>query len=251
VLELCVVFAAGIWAGTINTVVGSGTLVTFPVLLLFGYPPLTANVSNNVGLLAGNASGIYGYRTEIREHLGLVLRLIPASGAGLAGALLLFALPADTVGAIVPVLISIGLLMVVVGPTLQRRTAARRGPDGHRHQLALVLPVFALGIYGGYFGAAQGVLLVGLLGLMLSIDLQSVNAIKNVLAGAVNAVAAITFIAVAREHIDWRVVGVIAVGSMIGGFLGARLGRRLPPPALRAAILAVGILALTRLVFFD
>ncbi|KAA1374978.1 sulfite exporter TauE/SafE family protein [Aeromicrobium fastidiosum] len=241
----------------INTVVGSGTLVTFPVLLLFGYPPLTANVSNNIGLLAGSASGIYGYRAEARQHLGLVVRLLPASVAGgLVGALLLLVLPAEAFGAIVPVLIAIGLLMVVVGPTLQRRTAARRGADADavasaRPRVSLVLLVFALGVYGGYFGAAQGILLVGLFGVMLTIGMQGINALKNVLAGAVNGVAAIVFVLVAREHIDWKVVGLIAGGSLIGGYLGARIGRRLPPNALRAVILVVGTLALVRIVFFD
>lgn len=256
-LELGAIFAAGIWAGMINTVVGSGTLVTFPVLLLFGYAPLTANVSNNIGLLAGSASGIYGYRAEARQHLGLVLRLLPASAAGgLLGALLLFVLPADAFGAIVPVLIAIGLLMVVVGPTLQRRTAARREPDAIivptvRPRASLVVGVFALGVYGGYFGAAQGILLVGLFGVTLTIGMQGINAVKNVLAGAVNGIAAIAFVLVARDHIDWKVVGLIAGGSLIGGYLGARVGRRLPPNALRAVILVVGTVALVRILFFD
>jgi hypothetical protein len=257
-IELGAIFAAGVWAGMINTVVGSGTLVTFPVLLLFGYPPLTANVSNNIGLLAGSASGIYGYRAEARQHLGLVLRLVPASAAGgLVGALLLFVLPAEAFGAIVPVLIAIGLLMVVAGPSLQRRAAARRGSDdvgpapATRPRVSLVALVFVLGIYGGYFGAAQGILLVGLFGVMLTIGMQGVNALKNVLAGVVNGVAAIVFVLVARDHIDWKVVGLIAGGSLIGGYLGARIGRRLPPNALRAVILAVGIVALVRIVLFD
>ncbi|MFC5676188.1 sulfite exporter TauE/SafE family protein [Aeromicrobium endophyticum] len=257
-IELGAIFAAGIWAGMINTVVGSGTLVTFPVLLLFGYPPLTANVSNNIGLLAGSASGVYGYRAEARQHLGLVLRLVPASAAGgLAGALLLFVLPAEAFGAIVPVLIAIGLLMVVVGPSLQRRAAARRDSDdagtapATRPRASLVALVFVLGVYGGYFGAAQGILLVGLFGVMLTIGMQGINALKNVLAGVVNGVAAIVFVLVARDHIDGKVVGLIAGGSLIGGYLGARIGRRLPPNALRAVILAVGVVALVRIVFFD
>ncbi len=256
-LELGAIFAAGIWAGMINTVVGSGTLVTFPVLLLFGYAPLTANVSNNIGLLAGSASGIYGYRAEARQHLGLLLRLLPASVAGgLVGALLLFALPAEAFGAIVPVLIAIGLLMVVVGPALQRRTAARREAAGDvttddRPRVLLVVLVFLLGVYGGYFGAAQGILLVGVFGVMLTIGMQGINGLKNVLAGAVNGIAAIAFVIVARDHIDWKVVGLIAGGSLIGGYLGARIGRRLPPNVLRAVILVVGVAALARLVLFD
>lgn len=255
-LELGVIFAAGIWAGMINTVVGSGTLVTFPALLLFGYPPLTANISNNIGLLAGSASGIYGYRAEIRGQLGLLLRLLPASVAGgLVGALLLLVLPAEAFGAVVPVLIVIGLLMVLVGPVVQRRTAARRDPDHaasalDRPRASLVGLVFLLGIYGGYFGAAQGILLVGLFGITLTIGMQEINGVKNVLAGAVNGIAAVVFVLVAREHIDWQIVALIGGGSLIGGYLGARIGRRLPPNVLRATILLVGTVALVRIVFF-
>src|SRR5215468_4495526 len=124
-LEAVALFVAGVWAGGINSVVGSGSLVTFPTLLLFGYPPLTANVSNNIGMVAGGVSGIYGYRRELRPNRSILVRLAPASVAGaLAGALLLLVLPAEAFMAIVPVLIVIGLLMVIFGPSIQRRTAA-------------------------------------------------------------------------------------------------------------------------------
>jgi uncharacterized membrane protein YfcA len=258
-LEDVVIFAAGVWAGTINVIVGSGTLVTFPTLLLFGYAPLTANVSNNIGLVAGGLSGVYGYREEVGAYRSTLLRLAPASVLGaLTGAVLLLVLPADSFKAIVPVLILIGLVMVIIGPWMQRRTARRnaelgreQAPQTTRSQIILVGGIYLLGIYGGYFGAAQGILLMGLMGIMLHAGIQSINGIKNVLGTLVNAVAAVTFMVVAWDRIDWKVVLLIGAGSLIGGYLGARIGRRLPPLALRAVILVIGVVALVKILFFD
>jgi uncharacterized membrane protein YfcA len=257
-LQALVIFAAGIWAGGINVIVGSGTLVTFPVLLLFGYAPLTANVSNNIGMVAGGVSGIHGYRHELVPNRDLLIRLAPASILGaLAGALLLLALPAGSFKAIVPVLIVIGLVMVIVGPALQRRTARRNaalGLDGQtqsaRSRIALTVGIFVLGMYGGYFGAAQGILLIGLMGMILSAGIQRITAIKNVLATLVNMVAAATFMVVAWDRIDWKVVGLISAGTFIGGSLGARIGRRLPPAVLRTIIVVIGVVALVKILFF-
>lgn len=258
-LELGLILLAGFWAGMINVVVGSGTLVTFPVLLLFGYPPLTANISNNIGLVAGGLSGTWGYRRELAPNKHMILRLLPASAiGGLAGALLLLVLPASAFSAIVPVLIIIGLLMVVLGPALQRRTAAKRAAQGEldvhhpsRGGAGLIAGIFVLGMYGGYFGAAQGILIVGLMGIVTTIALQQINAVKNVLTTAVNGIAAITFMIVAWHYIDWKVTGLIAIGAFLGGFVGARFGRKLPPLALRATILVVGVAALVKMLFFS
>lgn len=258
-LEAVAIFAAGIWAGGINVIVGSGTLVTFPTLLLFGYAPLTANVSNNLGMVAGGLSGIYGYRRELAPNRSLLVRLAPASILGaIAGAVLLLVLPAESFKAIVPVLIAIGLLMVLVGPALQRRAARRNlelGRDEPKpatwSRIVLTLGIFGLGAYGGYFGAAQGILLVGLMSMVLSEGIQRITAIKNVLATLVNAVAATTFMIVAWDLIDWKVVALISSGTFIGGYLGARVGRRLPPAVLRAIIVVIGVLALVKILFFD
>ncbi len=255
VLELLGILAAGFWAGTINTVVGSGTLVTFPVLLLFGYPPLVANVSNNIGLVGGNISGSIGYRTELTGRGAAIRRLLPYSVVGgVAGALLLLVLPAAAFRAIVPVLIALGLVMVVFGPALQRRltrghveTEDAELPLGRR--IGLLAGVFLLGVYGGYFGAAQGVLLVGLMSVLTTDPLQTVNGLKNVLVTAVNGVAAITFMLVSWHSVNWVVVLVIAVGATLGGVAGARFGRRLSPSWLRAVIVVVGLAALARLLF--
>ena len=254
-LECVVIFAAGIWAGMINTIVGSGTLITFPTLLLFGYPALTANVSNNIGLVAGGISGTYGYRHEARKLKSTLVRLAPASVLGaITGAVLLLTLPDSSFDAIVPALIALALLMVLVGPSIQRRAARRkldRGADLERVSPALFAGIFGLGVYGGYFGAAQGILLMGLMGITLSAGIQTLNGIKNVLGTLVNAVAAIAFMVFAWDRIDWTIVALIGGGSFMGGVLGARIGRRLPPLVLRAIILLIGTLALVKIVWFD
>lgn len=241
------VFAAGIGAGTINTIVGSGTLITFPVLLAVGLPPVTANVSNTLGLVPGSISGGYGYRRELVGQRDRLLRLGTASLlGGTLGAVLLLILPADAFEAIVPVLIGIALLLVVLQPWLARTVAARRtGPIRADGGVALLLGVFATGVYGGYFGAAQGVLLLGLMGLLLNDDLQRINATKNILATVVNGVAAIIFLI--EAHIDWTAALLIAAGSVIGGQIGSRVGRRLPPTALRGLIVVVGLTAIAKL----
>ena len=244
--EAVLIALAGVAAGTINTVVGSGPLITFPTLLAFGVPPVTANVSNTVGLVPGSMSGVFGYRRELAGPRARVLRLGAASlVGGVAGALLLLWLPSSAFDAIVPALIALGVVLVLLGPRIQRSVASRaesRGgiPD---HGVWWVWPaVAAAGIYGGYFGAAQGVLLMAILGIGVADSMQRHTATKNVLALIVNAVAALVFIAVA--DIDWTVAGLIAIGSVIGGQIGATVGRRLPPVLLRAVIATVGVVAL-------
>jgi uncharacterized protein len=250
-LEALLVLVAGVWAGAINTLVGSGSLVTFPVLLAVGYSPLTANVSNNLGVVPGSVSGAYGYRRELRGQRGRLARFAPLSAlGGVAGAVLLLALPAAAFDAVVPAFVAAGVVLVVLQPRINRRLARRRAERAHarEHGGAPALAATGLtGVYGGYFGAAQGVLLLAVLGIAIDDDLQRVNALKVVLAGLVNFVAAIVFVAAARDRIAWGAVALIAVGSALGGQLGARVGRRLPAPALRAVIVVVGLAAIAKL----
>lgn len=247
--DFLIILLAGMGAGTINAVVGSGSLITFPTLVALGYPPLLANVSNNIGLVPGSVSGVYGYRRELEGQGTRLRRLLPASIIGsLTGATLLLVLPSSVFDNVVVVLIAIALVLVVVQPTLSRRLAGRRAarPEGHHDATVGVQVLVALaGVYGGYFGAAQGIILISILGIMIDDHLQRLNGCKNVLALAVNTMAAALF--VVTTDVDWKIVAAIAIGSTIGGQIGAKYGRRLDPRALRALIVVVGITALIRL----
>lgn len=244
-IEAIAIVAAGLAAGTINTIVGSGSLITFPALLALGYPPLTANVSNTVGLVPGSISGAIGYRRELAGQRDRIVRLgLAGALGGLSGGLLLLVLPAAAFERVVPILILGATLLVAVGPRLSRRMAARRARGGG-HGPALAASVYATGIYGGYFGAAQGVIFIALLGVFVPDEIQRLNALKNVVAAFVNAVAAVLFIFVAP--IDPLVALLIAAGSTVGGQLGAALGRRLPANGLRLVIIVVGTLVGVRM----
>jgi uncharacterized membrane protein YfcA len=244
--EVISIALAGLAAGTINTLVGSGTLITFPVLLAFGYAPVTANVSNTVGLVPGSISGAVGYRRELAGQGQRIVRLGAMSVLGGAtGAVLLLVLPASAFKAVVPAFIAIALVMTVLQPRLNRWLASRQIDLERRGGVLTPLAVYATGVYGGYFGAGQGILLLAILGVALSQDLQRTNALKNVLAGTVNGVAGAYFIVAA--HVEWGPAAIIAGASIVGGQLGARYGRRLPPPALRAIIVVVGVSAIVRL----
>jgi uncharacterized membrane protein YfcA len=252
---MIVVVLAGVAAGAINSLVGSGTLITFPTLVALGFPPVTATMSNAIGLVAGGVSGTWGYRAELKGQWSRLRWQIPASiiGAGI-GAFLLLHLPEKVFTRIVPVLLVLALLLVLAGPRIQayaRRRAEALGRSAEHvspgRMAALVLGTFAVGIYGGYFTAAQGILLIGVMGALLPEDVQRMNAAKNLLALLVNIVAAISYTLVAFDRISWPVAGLIAVGSLVGGWLGSRYGRRLSPAALRAVIVVVGLIGLYRL----
>lgn len=244
-LEALLVLVAGVAAGTINAVVGSGTLITFPALLAVGYPPVVANVSNTIGLVPGSISGAIGYRREMAGQRGRILRFGTASLiGGIAGAIALLVLPASAFKAIVPAFIAVALVLIVLQPRLARAVAERR-PHGAEHHVALWAAVLLTGIYGGYFGAAQGILLIGLFGVTITDHLQRLNALRNMLALLVNIVSGVVFVFAA--DVSWLPVVLIAAGSVVGGQLGARYGRRLSPVALRGVIVAVGLFAIVRL----
>jgi len=255
VVDMILIALAGVGAGAINAVVGSGTLITFPTLVALGYPPVTSTMSNAVGLVAGSASGTWGYRRELRGQWNRLAWQIPASfvGAGV-GAWLLLHLPEKVFTEVVPVLLIIALILVVVGPRIQawaRKRAEETGRSAEhlspRRMAALVFATFAIGVYGGYFTAAQGIMLIAAMGAMLPEDMQQMNAAKNLLSLVVNIVAAVAYTVVAFDRISWLAAGLIAVGSLIGGFLGAHYGRRLSPNGLRAVIVVVGLIGLHRL----
>lgn len=243
-LEIIAIVAAGVAAGTINTVVGSGSLITFPALLALGYPPVVANISNTIGLVPGSISGSIGYREKLKGMSRTLWLLAPWCAVGaLVGGLLLLALPDSVFEGVVVVLIALAIVLVLIQPKVTS-WLRRRGGVPHHARWMLPAGLFATSVYGGYFGAAQGVLFIAALGILLTEDLQQANAVKNVLAGVVNATAAVFFIIFAEPN--WAVVGLIAAGSVIGGQIGALVGKRLPPFVLRLVIVVIGIAAIVR-----
>ncbi|MFI0821642.1 sulfite exporter TauE/SafE family protein [Streptomyces sp. NPDC021098] len=249
--EMVAVFAAGVGAGGINSVVGSGTLITFPVLLATGLPPVTATVSNALGLIPGSISGAIGYRKELQGQGRRVLKL--SAGAlvgGLGGATLLLTLPSTAFERIVPTLVGLALVLVVLQPLISKKMRARReaAQGSARRDVGplLLLGLTLASVYGGYFAAAQGIIYMSLMGMLLDEPMQRLNGIKNVLAAVVNSVAALFFLFAA--HFDWTAVVLIAVGSALGGMTGAAVGRRFSPAALRALIVTVGTAAIVQLV---
>jgi uncharacterized protein len=233
------IFVAGLAAGTVNVIVGAGSLITFPLLLALGYPPVLANVANNVGLVPGNLSGSIAYRAELEGQRDRIVRLGIASLAGaVTGATLLLTLPGSVFRTAVPVLILVASLLMAAQPSLTRRLEARGARPTHGGAVLLV-GVFLCALYGGYFGAAQGVILITLLAIFIDDGLQRLNGTKNVLVTLVNLVAALVFIVF--SHVLWSVALLIGVGTTIGGQVGGRIGRRLPAPVLRFAVVTVGL----------
>ncbi|WP_090423115.1 sulfite exporter TauE/SafE family protein [Mycobacterium europaeum] len=254
--HMLLICLAGSGAGAINALVGSGTLITFPTLVALGFPPVTATMSNAIGLVAGSVSGTWGYRAELRGQWDRLRWQIPASLAGaVLGAFLLLHLPEKVFAEVVPVLLVLALTLVVAGPRIQAWTSRRAEAAGRSAEhvtparmAVLVLGTFAVGVYGGYFTAAQGILLVGVMGALLPESVQRMNAAKNLMTLVVNVVAAVAYTWVAFDRISWPAAGLIAAGSLVGGVVGARYGRRLSGNALRATIVVVGLIGLYRLV---
>ncbi|MYS80868.1 sulfite exporter TauE/SafE family protein [Embleya scabrispora] len=242
--EALLVLVAGLGAGTVNTVVGSGSLLTFPVLLALGYPPVVANVSNTIGLTPGSISGALGYRLELAAQSARLLPLsIAAVLGGASGGLLLLGLPPGAFRAVVPVLVLLAALLMAAQPWLSRRLRVRRERRavpgrGTGVGPTLLAAVFTVSVYGGYFGAAQGVLLLALLATVLDEDLNLLNGLKNLLQALVNLVAAVLFALTA--DVAWTPVLLLALGSVAGGRLGALLGRRVPAPVLRTLVVLIG-----------
>ena len=238
-LEGVAVVAVGFWAGAINTIVGSGSLLTFPTLLGVGYSAVTANVSNTLGLVPGSVSGAVGYRRELSDQWRRVLTLVPAAVVGgVVGGILLLAAP-GAFRDVVPFLILVAVGLVLVQPRIARRRLASGRVNEHPGPV-LQVGTFLTAVYGGYFGAAQGVILLALLGITLDDDLQRLNGVKNVIAAVINGIAALFFLVFAREHIVWLAVVLLLVGSTVGGQVGAVLGRRIPANVLRLVIAVVG-----------
>lgn len=250
--ELLLIALAGSGAGLINAVVGTGTLITFPTLLALGVPPVLANVSNSIGLAPGSLSAALASKPDLVGQRNRIIRYGLASLLGsIVGALLLLWLPPSAFKAIVPVLIGLGCVLVIIGPWLTRQIAARRARLGVGEVSAdgppwLFFAIIFTGMYGGYFGAAQGVLVIALMGVALAESMARINGLKNVLVMIANGVAGIVFVMI--SEVDWWIVLALAVGSVLGAQVGARIGRKLPPIIYRVVIVAVGVIAIITLV---
>jgi uncharacterized membrane protein YfcA len=243
-LEVFFILLAGVGAGMINAVIGSGSLLTFPTMVAIGFPPIVANVSGNIGVLPASFAGAFAYRKFYRgsvRHL-LITASFSALG-GIAGALILLSLPQELFNTIVPILIGLAALLVVFGPKIKRTVLAKsqniERPDS---RMPLYLATAASGVYGGYFGAGQGIILLSFLALMLRGGLQRANAYKNALAASGNTGAAVIFIFLAE--IDWLAVLLLAVSSFVGGIIGGKYGQRIPEQAYRVFIVAIAIAAI-------
>lgn len=247
-VDLIVVAAAGTAAGAINTVVGSGTLVTFPALLAVGLPPVTANVANNIGLAPGSLSGAVAYRHSLHAPRSTILTLaVCACSGGIVGALLLLTLPSRVFHYVAPALIAVAIALVIAQPWLQRRfrTHAHSSSSTNYGGLKVAISVVATSAYGGYFGAGQGVILLALMAVLIPQGLQRINALKNVLQGVDNLTSATVFILL--YNVRWDAVAVLAISSMIGGFLGGHIGQRLPDRLLRGFIIVIGVFGIVYL----
>lgn len=247
-IDAALIVLAGVVAGVMNAVVGAGTLVTFPTLLLLGYPAVLANVTNTVGLVPGSVMAAIGYRSTLRGRGPVVVRLVVAATVGgVTGGALLVLLPGRAFDVVVPWLLLLSAVLAALQPRISSAIAVRRAARGSEASAAAPVGwgVFVLillsGVYGGYFGAAQGVILLVVLGLALGGPLNELNGVKNVLGGTVNLVAALLFIAI--SDVEWGIAGLIAFGATIGGGLGGRYGRRLPSSALRVLLVTIAVIA--------
>jgi uncharacterized membrane protein YfcA len=242
-LDALIVVAVGFLAGVFNSVVGFGTSITFPALVLLGYSPLVANTSNKVGLLPGILSGIFGYRRELIGHRKDILVVIVVGIiGGLGGGLLLVGLPAKTFTAVAPIIIIASTVLFIFQPYLSRRAKAARAADAEPRSGWKPRSVLLVGaLYGGYFGAGQGVIYIASLAMVVKSGLQHVIALKNVMGAVVTGTSSILFLAIAP--VSFWVALYLAAGSIGGGYLGAVVGRRLPITVLRLVVIAVSLVA--------
>ena len=248
-LEHLAVLAAGLGAGVLTSTVGVASLLSFPVLVALGLPPVVANASNTVGLTPGGLSGSFGYRRELREHPRIALTVLLACAAGaVAGAVLLLALPSGVFGAMVPWLVLFTSVLVGVQPWISRRVRARLGdaPDRVEMSRATLALTVLTGTYGGYFGAGSGVMMVAVLGFGLDLELRVVNGLKTLAVLAANVVATVIFVVAA--DLDWTAIALLAAGSVVGGYAGALIGRHLPDTLFRTVLVLAGVTAFVLLV---
>jgi uncharacterized membrane protein YfcA len=255
------VLAAGVGSGALISTVGFASLLSFPVLLAVGLPPVVANVTNTIGLTPAGLSGSFGYRRELRRHpVVTTVVLVTCAGGAVLGVVLLLALPPGVFAAVVPYLILVTCLLVGAQPLITRLLrrgrsthagsaadgvaadgVAGEGEGGTRLSPLTTVACTVVGVYGGYFGGGSGVMMMAVLGFGADLDIRVVNALKTLSVAAGNVVAAAIFVVVA--DVDWVAAGLLALGSAGGGYAGALIGRRLPATLLRVLIVIGGVVA--------
>lgn len=238
-LQTGLLAVAGVAAGVVNAVAGGGSLISFPALVAVGYPTVSANVTNTVALWPGYIGGALGYRKELSGQRGRAIAFSATSVVGaVVGCLLLLITPDGVFDALVPVLIAVASLLLAIQPWLKKRLDASERLSGRHHQVLLHTGIFVGGVYGAYFGAGLGVMLLGILGVFVHDHLQRVNAVRAVLSLVINTVAFVAF--ALFGPVQWYAVAVMAVASLAGGFGGAKVARRLSPAVLRTVIVTFG-----------
>ncbi|MEJ5945103.1 sulfite exporter TauE/SafE family protein [Pseudokineococcus basanitobsidens] len=239
-LELALLVLAGVGAGLVGSVVGLASLVSYPVLLSVGLPPVTANVTNTVALVASGVGSAASSRPELAGQRGRLVRLAPVFAAGgLAGGVLLVTTPGEVFERVVPFLVGGASVLMLLQPRLRALVRRPAAPDDAAESWLARVGLFAVAVYGGYFGAAAGVIIPVLLGFVLDASVQRLLALKNVLLMVSNLVAAVLFLALGLVDLDAALP--LAVGILVGGWVGPMVSRRLPQGVLRAVIGVAGI----------
>lgn len=260
--ELAIVFIAALAAGSINGAVGSGSLVTLPVLLWLGYDPATAITTNTIAMVFSAFGGVLAYRKELitQREFTRQLQWLSIVG-GICGAILLITTTPGAIRVVVPILIVVALLLVIFQPRISAWVRSRNTPPreaehaasvsttatSDRVPLSLKVAIAGTAVYGGYFAAAQGVLLLGVLGASTGKPMREVNGVKNLLTMTVNVTAAVMFtVAYFTGHADviWSAVAVMAAGALLGGYGGGRIAKAVPDVVLRGVIVVVALASL-------
>lgn len=248
-LNEILIFIAAIAAGFINAIAGGGTLITFPVLLYLGFPPVVANVTNTVALVPGTIGGMWGQRNDFKPQYQSLLKLLPVAVlGGIAGGLFILNTSEKIFSSLVPYLILAATLLLASQVRIKKWVVSRMGHVRHekRNNRIMLVLVFLASVYGGYFGAGLGVILMAVLGLVIDDSLNRLNFLKQALAFSINLAAAIYFSFSGK--VEWMVSFVMIFGSLSGGYLGGKIAGKINPEILRWIVVTSGLIAV--LVFF-
>jgi uncharacterized membrane protein YfcA len=244
--HIALLVVGGFGAGIFNGVAGGGSLISFPLLLALGYPALTANITNTVGIWPGYAGGVIGFRNQISDQRGRLVRLSPiAVLGGVAGAILLLTTPSSAFRSLAPWLVLGASALFAVQPLVRRALGGPTHVTPRTRPILLAGGTFLASVYGGYFGAGLGVMLLAILGLTLPDSILRTSGLRTALSILVNGVAAGVFLI--HGGLAWEAVGLLAIGSLGGGWIGARVALSISPASLRLVVVVVGLATTVKL----